>query len=263
MTYQVAIQSYKRSETLPRLTLPLLHDRKVPANRITVFVADEQEAAAYHKTLPRHMYGEIVIGVPGCGASRNFVNDYYPEGTHLVCADDDLRDVIGRVNPQTARPVLDLDGLFREMFDTMRALNLALWGVYPVRNPYFMSPTLTTDLRYIVAALMGVYVEHKPHAHVTMDDKEDFERSIKHYLYAGGVLRRNDVAIDTRYYKEPGGMQVERTPERVAASAYALLERYPHLCTLNTSKRSHYTEIKLKDRRRPRVPPIPLAEGAA
>ena len=44
-------------------------------------------------------------------------------------------------------------------------------------------------------------------------------------------------------------MQVERTKKRIHDSAVYLTEKYPELCTLNTSKKSGYTEIRLRDRR--------------
>lgn len=258
--YQVAVPSYRRAVTLARLTLPLLAARAVPADRIAVFVADPDEQARYRAALPAQLYREIVVACPGMGAVRNRINTHYPAGTQLVQVDDDVRDVIARTGPNTSTPVADLHSLFTEQFGNLHATGLTLWGVYAVANPYFMRHTLSTDLRYIVGALWGVINQPgAEHCQVTMDDKEDFERTIKHYLHAGGVLRRNDVAVATRYYSEPGGMQVERTPERVAASARELVRRYPHLCTLNTAKRSKHVEVRLRDRTRRRTPAIATA----
>ena len=53
----------------------------------------------------------------------------------------------------------------------------------------------------------------------TVDDKEDFERSIKYYLKDNGLLRFNNGTIKTKCYKEPGGMQVKRTKERIHNNA--------------------------------------------
>ena len=83
----------------------------------------------------------------------------------------------------------------------------------------------------------------------TIDDKEDYERSIKYYLKDGGLLRFNNITCYTKCYKEPGGMQVERTHKRIHDSAVYLTKQYPNLCTLNTSKKSGYTEIRLRDTR--------------
>ena len=43
-------------------------------------------------------------------------------------------------------------------------------------------------------------------------------------------------------------MQVERTKKRIHDSAVYLVEKYPLLCSLNTSKKSGYTEIRLRDK---------------
>tara|TARA_Y100000389_G_C17286257_1_gene425608 strand:- start:415 stop:825 length:411 start_codon:yes stop_codon:yes gene_type:complete len=83
----------------------------------------------------------------------------------------------------------------------------------------------------------------------TIDDKEDYERSIKYFLKDGGLLRFNNVTCYTKCYKEPGGMQVERTHKRIHDSAVYLTKQYPNLCTLNTGKKSGYTEIRLRDTR--------------
>lgn len=258
--YEVAIPSYRRAATLTRLTLPLLADRGVDPRRIRVFVADAAERADYLRVLPADLYREVRVGAPGMGGARNAIAAAYPAGTPLVQVDDDIRDVIAKTGPNTSSPVGNLHALFVEMFTALREFRLTLWGVYAVANPYFMQHTLSTDLRYVVGALWGVINDPAAdHCRVSLDDKEDVERTVLHYLHAGGVLRRNDVAVVTRYYTEPGGMQVERTPERVSASAAALVARYPHLCRINTTKRSGRTEVRLRDATRRAAPAIPLA----
>ena len=44
-------------------------------------------------------------------------------------------------------------------------------------------------------------------------------------------------------------MQVERTKERIHDSAVYLTKQYPKLCTLNTSKKSGFTEVRMYDKR--------------
>jgi hypothetical protein len=83
----------------------------------------------------------------------------------------------------------------------------------------------------------------------TIDDKEDYERSIKYYLKDNGLLRFNNITCYTKCYKEPGGMQVERTKQRIHDSAIYLTKQYPELCTLNTGKKSGFTEVRLLDKR--------------
>ena len=148
-----------------------------------------------------------------------------------------------------------LKDLINKGFKLSEKSGLTNWGVYPVHNPFFMKPTsnklgdyVGTKLCYIIGFLTGVINDKKAEIR-TIDDKEDYERSIKYYLKDDGLLRFNNITCETKCYKEPGGMQVERTKKRIHDSAVYLTEVYPKLCTLNTSKKSGFTEIRLNDKR--------------
>jgi hypothetical protein len=167
----------------------------------------------------------------------------------LWCVDDDIADLFERVDDKTKRPVEDLHGFVVGAFKKCKETGFKLWGIYPVLNPFFMSDGVTTDLRYIIGCCWGCENRRDPAFSVTLDDKEDFERTIKYYLADGGILRFSGVAPATNYYGEPGGMQVERTEDRVTKSARILVERYPDLCTLNLTKKSGHAEVRLKDTR--------------
>jgi len=69
----------------------------------------------------------------------------------------------------------------------------------------------------------------------------------------GAVIRLEAYSLKTAYYSTPGGMQIDRTPERVDASARELVRRYPLLCKLNTAKKSGKTEVRLVDPKKRRV----------
>lgn len=249
--YEVAIPSYQRRVTLASRTLPLLRRGGVDPARITVFVASAQERQAYAQALPVGLYGQIVVGVPGMGAIRNFINTHYPDGTRLLQIDDDLQAIQYVGADGELADVADLDALFGRGFDELDRMGATLFGFYPVANAFFMrGERVTTDLRYVVGAAFGVLNAHADHCQVTVDDKEDFERTLKHYLFAGKVVRFNDVCLKTKFYKEPGGMQVTRTVDRVLASAHLIAQRYPELATINDSKKSGYVELRLRDRRK-------------
>jgi hypothetical protein len=246
VSYTVCIPSYKRSRTLATKTLPLLAARKIPPERIIVYVADEEEASLYRQTLQPEAYAEIRVACPGMGAVRNFITDDHPADARLLCLDDDLEDFLLRLNSKTLIPLDDLDDFATRAFDFTERVGLRLWGLYPVLNPLFMKPTVTGDLRYIIGSVWGI--RNLPGAHVHLDDKEDFERSLRRYCADGGVVRFNFASMKSRYYTEPGGMQETRTEERVTASAKALVTAFPRLCTLNTSKKSGHTEVRLRDK---------------
>jgi hypothetical protein len=111
-----------------------------------------------------------------------------------------------------------------------------------------MKPKISTDLRYIIGSFWGSINAGKQ-VKITLDDKEDYQRSILYYKADGAVVRMNMVAPISSYYKEPGGMQEERTKQRVEESARWLVKTYPEFAVLNPSKKSGYMEVKLKDKR--------------
>lgn len=244
-SYRIAIPTYRRAATVRDKTLATLARGGIERSRITLWVADEQQAAEYYATVPRELYGDLCVSAPGLGQSRNVINRAYAEGSFLLCADDDLADIYRKHGSNGRAPVTDLHGLFTELFTELAASRLTLVGIHPVDNPYLQRPGYSTNLRYIIGALFGLHIRHEPWYDVTLEDKEDYERTIQHFLHAGGVLRRNDVGMVTRYYREPGGMQETRTEQRVHESAVLLANRYPDLVRLRTSKAGH-TEIAFR-----------------
>lgn len=261
--YVVAIPSYKRPDTLKNKTLKVLQRYKIDPKKIVVFVADKEQEKIYHEALPKGSVGKIVVGVPGIKNIRNFMPRYFPEGQYIFYMDDDIYKIYDTYSTNNSkdkstykhRELKSLKDLIAQAFKLCEKSKITNWGVYPVNNPYFMKARtgdirdyVSTNLCYIIGFMTGVINNRKAEVR-TIDDKEDYERSIKYFLKDGGLLRFNNVTCYTKCYKEPGGMQVERTHKRIHDSAVYLTKQYPNLCTLNTSKKSGYTEIRLRDTR--------------
>ena len=269
--YIVAIPSYKRPQTLKNKSLRVLQEQKIDPKRIDIFVADKEQEDIYKNELPKGAYNKIIVGKPGIKNIRNFMPKYYPEGQKIFYMDDDIGQIFqnfnhGKTLPRLNKETYDkkhnkliklknLHKFIEKAFALAKEKKMDNWGVYPVENPYFMKPTTrksddytSTYLSYIIGFMTGVINNRKAEIR-TIDDKEDYERSIKYYLKDGGVLRFNNVTCRTNCYKEPGGMQVERTKKRIHDSAVYLTKEYPKLCTLNTGKKSGFSEVRMKDKR--------------
>lgn len=260
--YLVAIPSYKRPETLRDRTLKLLMKYNIEPKKIYIFVADKEQEKIYRDILPKKSYNKIVVGVPGIKNIRNFMPRYFKEGQYIFYMDDDIYSLNECINTKGVEKkdnklieLKSLKNVINKAFNLCEKTGITNWGVYPVFNPYFMKPTtkkvneyVSTNLCYIIGFMTGVINNRKAEIR-TIDDKEDYERSIKYYLKDNGLLRFNNITADTKCYKEPGGMQVERTKQRIHDSAVYLTKVYPNLCTLNTSKKSGFTEIRLRDTR--------------
>jgi hypothetical protein len=260
-----AIPSRARARTLTEKTLPLL--RRLGAvedgSRVDLWV-ETTEHAAYRAELVRAGFREggdlddawcrLRDGAAGMRAQRLAIGAGYARGTPVIQLDDDLSDLVLRLDEQhveslspEAWAVIVAAG-----FVAIRNERAVLWSIYPVPNPYFMRPRVRRGaLVYCGGGLFGYYAD--PSAgwwRVTLDDKEDFERSIRAHL-AGGVVRFDNVAWVTKGYAGAGGMQEDglRTPERILASARRLVELYPNHAALNLTKRSGKAEVRLLRRR--------------
>ena len=250
--YIVAIPSYKRAETLRDKTLATLKEHRIPAERIHVFVATPEEKQRYEATLEAGTYGKLIVAIPGMAAVRNFITGHFPIGQRIVNIDDDIKGFLEF--SETARrhemPLRNLDGFIRRAFAESQKTGFRLWGIYPVPNGFFMrAGEPSTDLKYIIGAFWGITNPGIDVLKVTIDDKEDYLRSLIMYVADGGVLRFRDVAPKTAYYKEAGGMQEERTMNRVTKSAEALHRAFPDLTKLNATKKSGFLELRLRDTR--------------
>ena len=250
--YEIAIPSYKRPETLRDKTLTILKAYRIPANKITVFVADKEQEKMYRETLKPGTYGKIVVGIVGMGAIRNFISDYYAIGTPIVNIDDDIKGFLeyDADKPRKEKPLKSLLAVIKKGFTECEKAGACLWGVYPVANGFFMKPKVSTDLKYIIGSFWGCINPGTKEIKITLDDKEDYQRSILYYKADGAIVRLNMVAPISSYYKEPGGMQEERTKQRVEKSARWLVKEYPEFAVLNPSKKSGYMEVRLRDMRK-------------
>ena len=252
-SWVIAIPSYKRAETLRDKTLTVLREYGIPRQRIHVFVANREEFDRYKSVLDPATYGHLHIAEPGMAAVRNFITGFFPVGKPIFNMDDDIRGFIEWRDGvrRNEAPLRDLAATITQGFRDAKRLGFRLFGFYPVANGYFMKDgPPSTDLRYIIGSVWGIYNPGRILT-VTIDDKEDYLRSVIMYLLDGGVLRYNNIAPQSAYYKEPGGMQEERTMNRIDASARAMVEAFPELVKINLTKKSGMPEVRLRDSRPP------------
>jgi hypothetical protein len=247
----IAIPSYRRATTLRDKTLKTLADYHIPPGRIHVFVANKEEYDTYKATLTPGTYGHLQNAEKGMAAVRNFITRHFPVGQPIFNMDDDITGFLeySATARRNERPLRDLSAAITAGFAAAARTGYRLFGFYPVANGYFMRPGApSTDLRYIIGAVWGI-LNPGPILTVTIDDKEDYLRTVMMYVLDGGVLRFNNIAPKTAYYKEPGGMQETRTMSRISDSAKAMVSAFPDLVKINLTKRSGMPEVRLRDSR--------------
>ncbi len=253
INYQIAIPSYKRSETVMNKTLRLLEEYNLDPSRIKVFINAEEEGEydRYKKTLGAHKFTEtieIVKGVPTIGAQRNFIEKWYPEGTHVMCFDDDVEQVQRKSGEQTLARVDDLEkDVILKGFSECEKSGAKVFGIYAASNPFFMSYRVNTKLCYIIASMYGFIADHDPCLNRVTSHGEDYEYSMRQYKKHGVLIRLNDITVKSNYYKEIGGFQEYRTEKMIHDSISWLAEEFSDLCTMYIRKSSGHAELKLRD----------------
>lgn len=263
MDFVVAIPSYKRADVLVSHTLSLCNKCNLPREIIHVFIVDDAlEVAAYQNAIVGNGGGlNIHTGPVGLHNMRNFITDFFPEGQKILHMDDDVKDIVfmemdGSVEPVTSSKRYPLYSMANDTFiswietafNTLSLGNAAMFGIYPVRNGYFMKdlPYVTTDLRFCVGTCWGC-VNDKT-IRITLEEKEDYERTLLYYERYGAIHRYNHIAPVTTYYKTKGGMQSRPYDRRETsrASCEYLVLKFPLLCKLHKIKASGIHEIRLK-----------------
>jgi len=246
--YIVAIPTYNRADVLVEKTLQTLKDGRVSANKIHVFVANEDEREKYAAVIPKELYSTIIVGVLGIAQQRRYISQYFPVGKNIVSLDDDVEGLYRRKSEKVLQKIRNLDDFFREAFRRLKRENLYLWGIYPVCNPFFMKPNVTTNLKFIIGTVHG-YINRKD-ADVELSgniaEKEDYEQSIRFFNKDGGVLRFNDVSVKTKFHA-PGGLG--RTQERMKTNEEAakyLQRTYPDLVRI-FHRKNGMAEIRLRE----------------
>jgi hypothetical protein len=247
----IAIPTYNRSDVLERKTLTTLLKGGIEPKQIYIFVANQKEKKIYEDAIPRDKYNQMIVGKLGITNQRKFIKNYFKEGDQVVSIDDDVEGIFKLVgNKQHPVPILvetKAKPFFISAFKRLEKEGLYMWGIYPVRNPFFMKQTVSTGLSFIIGALHGYIVRHDKslEPNIKSEGKEDYHQSILYYLKDGGVVRFNNITIKTKFLAK-GGLGEDRF-ERNRLSAEYLQSTYPTLVSI-FHRKNGMTEIRLKDK---------------
>lgn len=244
VNYVVAIPTYNRVEEVTNKTLKTLKDGGVSKNKIYLFVANKQQYELYGNNVPKNLYNEIIIGKKGITNQRIFISQYFKEGQYVISMDDDIEEFETLSKSEKLIKLKDIDKFFIDAYKLMKKEKLFIWGIYPVRNPFFMYNQTTFDLRFIIGVTFGFIVRHNSRLKMSTnaETKEDYEQTILYYKMDGGVIRFNNITTKTKF-NAPGGLGTDRYERNKKAAEY-LVKKYPDLVVRNDRKNGT-PEVKL------------------
>ena len=234
--FRIAIPSYQRYKILGEKTLKTLSYHGFPIDIIDIFVANQDEYNQYKSLYPEY---NIIIGEKGIRQIREFIFlKWYKEGDHIVSIDDDIElfKMITKKDWEKScfkNDELDLKKEIDFAFEKCIESGRHLWGIYPVDNPFYMKNTVTYDYKFIIGHFFGIIIKKELCSHTPdIGARDDYERSIKHYLSDGGVVRLNYICCKTKYIAE-GGIGLERN---ASATLKLLVDTYPTLVSIKQKK---------------------------
>jgi hypothetical protein len=248
MDWKVVVPSYNRVDGFKNKTLKTLQYHKVPASKIYLFVANEEQKAAYTAGLEPGSVGHIIVGIKGLVPVRNFIFEHFPKGTPLVSFDDDVRGFV-RLDGTKLRPLrpAEFGDLVDMAFKECKDVGARFWGDYPVPNGFFMSPTISYDLKFVIGSFWGCLNPGKEvHIDIGGGEKEDYQRAIQFWEADHKIVRLNFLSHKTATYNEAGGLQsdgVAARIEREKATVAAMLKKWPQYIRPNPRRKGPFPEI--------------------
>lgn len=235
---RIAIPSYKRHKYLGDKTLKTLHNFGYEIKDIDIFVGNDEEYELYKSEYPEY---NIIVGVVGMRQIREFIFNYYDEGTHVLSLDDDIIDIkMKNPNEYEKSCLVKLDNLkeiidkgFKQCIEN----NTILWGIYPCDNHGFMKNNITTHLAFCVGWMWGCIID-KECLKLNISQYEDYERTVKVFKKYGKVIRLNNICAKTKYNNNIGGMCDDNRINIMKRDLEILKELYSDYIIIKTKKSS-------------------------
>ena len=246
---KIVIPSYQRSSSINDKSLKTLYESGYLPAEIDLFVANEDEYDNYRAVV--HSDINIIIGCKGLKNIRNFIFNYYDQGEHLLCLDDDIEGIKGLTDGERLIDLIDFKDVVKQGFAECEKHSLKLFGLYTCCNPRFMSNSkeITRDYKFIIGNFFGV-INCKNMNLVTVDDIDDYERSIRSFQLYGGSVRLNHVAAKTKFLKNEGGAQADvNRIDKINQSIVDLQDKYPNMFYLKKKKSGTGKSLMLKSKK--------------
>ena len=202
--YKIAIPSYKREKIIKKKTLTLLDKYNVDKKDIFIFV-EEKEIEKYKNELPNY---NILVGAKGIGKQRVAISNYFEDNQVIVSIDDDVEEIY-----DNGKPLANLHYFIKDTINFLNSHHLTLAGIYPVNNNYFTKNTITIDNRFLIGQFK-IFINKKHLENRTYELLEDYQNTIKHAIWSGGVVRFNYITLKANYNSGTGGLKEYRTLEK-------------------------------------------------
>lgn len=237
------IPSYKRAEN--QACLHYLHSLGFDRSMIYISTQDKEDYAKY-----KAMYGsvaKIAYRKGNCiSDNRNTLLDMFGADNRIIMLADAIKSfyAFNGENLCKIETRKDVEAIIERGYDVSCKEGAIMWGVYPIKNDFFMDST------YVVNNLIiGCFMAFAKNTHYRFAReyrlKEDFELSLRMIQDGKRIIRFNDVTIDRRH-KIKGGCESmwKSKGDHVNADACArIISKYPKLVTEHSTRKNEMRYI--------------------
>ncbi len=250
MNFVIAIPTYNRPLILMNKTIKLLRKHNIPVEKVLIFVKDKDQRSLIENLTLKNEYIKNIIetGAEGIKDTRNFLQEYFynnEEYENVLYLDDDIKEL-----HDYDKPVENLIELTNNIFDELKEENLYICGLSPYHNKFFLKHKTTKTLKYICGAYRAERIRRdKPIIYTPIGHFEDQLFSCEYFLRDGGVMRKNWIAIETKYFETQGGIcgqmggKKERMQEALVNKDF-MIEKYPNMC--RAVEKKYGWDVRLK-----------------
>ena len=225
MNYKIAIASHQRIDMIRKKTLFYLNKNKINPSSVYIFVSPE----SYESYKDEFLDYNIVLSKNNILDTRNHIIEYFDEGQPIVEMDDDVENIQTTKKGVENERIGDLDLFIKNSF--VKLGKQGLWGVNSNVNNFFATGQDKFGLYSIINSFLGYY--NDKNIILAVPEKEDFDRVCQFYKKNLPILKRCGYGINTRYWKNQGGIQARYNfDQRIIVqkeSADMLMEKYPDL----------------------------------
>jgi len=240
----IAIPSYNRPER--QITLEYLEILNIPKDRIFTFVQTADDYEAYQKYAG--MSNIILARANTVTEARNNILRHFD--CNILMLDDDIRRISiikkGKLAPVESREMFAR--IINNCFDHTKRNGGKIFGIYPVYNEYFMSPTISTKVT--VNTVIGFAEGFDMKFDERYKTKEDIELCSRILRNGGRVFRHNYIAVDAKHRTNSGGCYKTWHSDENEKVVKRLCITYPEILAPQ-SKNAQEVRVIIKDTKIP------------
>lgn len=237
--YKFGIVSYRRPDK--QFMLDYLVSLGYQRDDIIIQTQDEDDFRQYDRLFSDWA---TVLYKKGTNVSENknnlieWYNQHCGKDTMLVICSDKVRSVMflggdGKLHKMNR---VQFDVFLERAFTTAQQLGASLFGVYPVKNAFFMSHSTHIN-QFLLGCFMGICNSKDVEFDANQPLKEDWEVMLRTIYRGGCVVRYNDVALDASFRTAGGCHEEWNTEGRNAQCTRRLLEIYPSLVKRHATRK--------------------------